>query len=146
MDPSKEEARSVLLHPLDMLVSSVNTFNCLETELMSLLKLKKPAPYPISYPLTRDEEIICSAERTIIACLDAGFAEIQAILDSFSRFAFLYEKSSDRVVSALFPDRRTAATASGAPTAAAATASTGTATATAVQPTAYIVDPKDKRD
>lgn len=71
-----------------------------------MLKLDKPAPYPISYDLKRDDTLFVNAEKAILACLNESFEEVEAVLAQFSQFAFLYEKSSDRVVSHLFPEKK----------------------------------------
>jgi hypothetical protein len=51
-------------------VASVNGFNCLEMELMQLLKFKKNPPYPVSYALKRDDPILLNAEEKILDCLN----------------------------------------------------------------------------
>ncbi|EAS04067.1 axonemal dynein heavy chain (macronuclear) [Tetrahymena thermophila SB210] len=106
LEPSKDEIKQNLLQPFDWLIESVHKFKCLETDLVSLLKLDKQAPYPISYYIQRDDPLIIEAEKIINDCFNEGYEEIQKIINDFNTFTFLYEKSSDRIVSHLFPDKK----------------------------------------
>ena len=45
-----------------------------------MLKLDKPAPYPISYDLKRDDVLFVNAEKAILACLNESFEEVESVL------------------------------------------------------------------
>lgn len=76
LEPNKEEIKTILLQPFDMLAESVGRFRCLEKDLVSLLKLNRSPPYPTSFPLKRNDAIISDAEAKILGCLNDGFSEI----------------------------------------------------------------------
>lgn len=92
-EPSQEEVIKNLQSPLQTLIETINTFICLEPDIVRMLNLERKASFAVSeeLPLFRD------ALKYIEELTNKGFEEPNEVLEKFKEYEFLLHKSKDEI-------------------------------------------------
>lgn len=58
-----------------------------------------------SYPITRDDKVLCEPSDEVVAVVKEAAAQPLTILSYFKAFSHLIEKSTSSIMKKLFPDK-----------------------------------------